>query len=93
MDIDEAFSSQSEDMERSLNSDGRETTTDANPLKTKNIRKKYEPLSDGAKLVRFEDNPSEYKRLRKYAPSHLGRSRTARALPAYGAARRTPLKT
>lgn len=93
MDIDEAFSSESEGMDRSLNSDGRETTTDAHPIKTKNIRKKYEPLSDGAKLVRFEDNPTEYKRLRKYTSRHAGRYRTVRAQLVLGVARKTHSKT
>lgn len=65
MDIAEAFSSESEP-DHSLNSEGRETiTTESHRDKTKNIRKKYEPLLDAGKLYRFEDNPAEYKRLRK----------------------------
>jgi hypothetical protein len=42
MDIDDYLSSDSEDMNRSLNSEGRETVTnETHPSKTKNIRKKY----------------------------------------------------
>jgi hypothetical protein len=68
MDLSDAFSSDSEEQNHSLNSEGRDTiTTESHRLdsKTKNIKKKYEPIVDGGKVCRFEDNPSEYKKLRK----------------------------
>lgn len=33
---------------------------------TKLIRKKYDPIKDGDRIIRFEDNPSEYRKARKY---------------------------
>lgn len=34
--------------------------------KSKMIKKKYEPIKDGNISIRYEDDPIEYKRLRKY---------------------------
>jgi hypothetical protein len=60
MDLSDAFSSDSEEHNHSLNSEGRDTiTTESHrDSKTKNIKKKYEPIVDGGKVCRFEDNPS-----------------------------------
>lgn len=33
--------------------------------KTKQIRKQYEPIKDGEVYMRYEDNPGEYRKLRK----------------------------
>lgn len=69
MDVIDFFSSESEDNNHS-HSDGRETIstdTDHRPhdIKTKSIKKNYEPLHEGGKVFRYEDNPTEYKRMRK----------------------------
>ena len=66
MDIVEVFSSESDDNHHSANSDGKETvTTEGTKNKTKNIKKHYEPFTEGGKLYKYEDNPNEYKRMRK----------------------------
>lgn len=36
------------------------------PSATKLIRKKYDPIRDGDRVIRFEDNPAEYRKARKY---------------------------
>lgn len=34
--------------------------------KTKNIKKKYDPIEENGKVYHYEDDPSEYKKVRKY---------------------------
>jgi hypothetical protein len=34
------------------------------------IRKKYDPIRDGDRIIRFEDNPVEYRKARKYIEIH-----------------------
>lgn len=35
-------------------------------IKKKNISKKYEPIYENNILYRYEDNPEQYKKIRKY---------------------------
>jgi hypothetical protein len=66
MDILDVLSSESEENQQSSHSDGKDTVhTDSNKSKTKNIKKNYEPISEAGKTYRYEDNPQEYKRMRK----------------------------
>lgn len=97
MDIVDAFSSESDDNHQSHNSEGRETISTeshrhSEAAKTKNIKKRYEPIMDGGKLVKYEDNPTEYKRLRKYFCFHLGKFRTERVQLASEAGRKMHLR-
>ena len=64
MDLGEVFSSESEENQNSYNSSGKETIN-TEKTKTKGIKKYYEPINDGGKVYKYEDNPSEYKKLRK----------------------------
>lgn len=57
MDLVEVFSSDSDDNRHSYTSEGDKTiTTEAH--KTKPIKKYYEPISEGGKTYKFEDNPA-----------------------------------
>lgn len=64
MDIVEVLSSDSDDQHRSFHSDGKESLN-TEVHKTKTIKKYYEPISEAGRVYRFEDNPAEYKRMRK----------------------------
>jgi hypothetical protein len=49
--------------------------------KWKGISKKnYEPICDGNAYIKYEDNPTEYKRLRKYLNCDVGKSKTEKVL-------------
>lgn len=48
--------------------------------KSKMIKKNYEPIKDGNIYVRYEDDPAEYKRLRKYLLIYLEKFKIGRAL-------------
>ncbi len=57
MDLVEVFSSDSDDNRHSYTSEGDKTiTTEAH--KTKTIKKYYEPINEGGKTYKFEDNPA-----------------------------------
>lgn len=91
MDIDQAFSSESDEGNHSLRSEGRDTVTTQShrdDKKTKNIKKKYQPIVDGGKVCRFEDDPAEYKRLRKYQFIYLGKYRIGKVRQGFGEERR-----
>lgn len=51
-------------------------------VKTRKVssKKNYEPICDGDVYVKYEDNPIEYKRLRKYLNCNAGKSKTERVL-------------
>ena len=57
MDIVDVFSSDSEDNQRSINSEGKETVH-SQTHRTKAIKKHYEPVTEGGKTYKFEDNPA-----------------------------------
>ena len=71
MDVIDFFSSEEEGNPgpSNMSDNGRETmSTDLDRptiKKTKIIKKKYEPIRDGNVQLKYEDDPSEYKKLRK----------------------------
>jgi hypothetical protein len=63
MDLFDYFSEEEDDQEHELQSDGVNNTIstdlDRNTTvsKTKNIKKKYEPIHDAGRVYRYEDDP------------------------------------
>ena len=57
MDILDVFSSDSEDHNHSINTEGKQTVH-SESHKTKSIKKYYEPLIEGGKTYRYEENPT-----------------------------------
>lgn len=51
---------------RSEDDSSSEQNSTRNPPTTKLIRKRYDPIRDGDRIIRFEDNPTEYRKARKY---------------------------